>query len=91
MHADEIMYLFTMPIPHNETEIELSKKMIEVWTTFATHGQVLKKSKKFDVEILIIIINVTQQGTDSCRSSNERRNSKLASIHQREERIHGHQ
>ncbi len=26
MHADEIMYLFTMPIPHNETEIELSKK-----------------------------------------------------------------
>jgi len=39
MHADEIMYLFTMPIPHNETEIEFSKKMIEVWTTFATHGE----------------------------------------------------
>ncbi|XP_046647801.1 neuroligin-4, Y-linked-like [Daphnia pulicaria] len=30
MHADEIMYLFTMPIPHNETEKELGKKMIEV-------------------------------------------------------------
>ena len=40
MHADEIMYLFTMPIPHNETEKELSKKMIEIWTTFATYGQV---------------------------------------------------
>ncbi|EFX79248.1 hypothetical protein DAPPUDRAFT_225204 [Daphnia pulex] len=39
MHADEIMYLFTMPIPHNETEIEFSKKMIEVWTTFATYGE----------------------------------------------------
>ncbi|XP_046648524.1 bile salt-activated lipase-like [Daphnia pulicaria] len=38
MHADEIMYLFTMPIPHNETEKELGKKMIEVWTTFATYG-----------------------------------------------------
>jgi carboxylesterase type B len=40
MHADEIMYLFTMPIPHNETEKELAKKMIEIWTTFATYGQV---------------------------------------------------
>jgi len=39
MHADEIMYLFTMPIPHNETEKELSKKMIEVWTTFAKYGK----------------------------------------------------
>ncbi|KZS07851.1 Carboxylic ester hydrolase [Daphnia magna] len=39
MHADEIMYLFTMPIPHNETEVDLSRKMIEVWTTFATYGE----------------------------------------------------
>ncbi|KAI9562248.1 hypothetical protein GHT06_013213 [Daphnia sinensis] len=39
MHADEIMYLFTMPIPHNETEKELGKKMIELWTTFATYGE----------------------------------------------------
>ncbi|KAK4002912.1 hypothetical protein OUZ56_004706 [Daphnia magna] len=39
MHADEIMYLFTMPIPHNETEIELSRKMLEIWTTFATYGE----------------------------------------------------
>ena len=38
MHADEIMYLFTMPIPHNETEVELSRRMIEVWTTFAKYG-----------------------------------------------------
>lgn len=42
MHADEIMYLFTMPIPHNETEIELSRKMLEIWTTFATYGQALR-------------------------------------------------
>ncbi|KAI9562247.1 hypothetical protein GHT06_013212 [Daphnia sinensis] len=38
MHADEIMYLFTMPIPHNETEIDLSRKMLQVWTTFAKYG-----------------------------------------------------
>ena len=38
MHADEIMYLFTMPIPHNDTEKELGRRMIEVWTTFAKYG-----------------------------------------------------
>lgn len=42
MHADEIMYLFTMPIPHNETEIELSKKMLQIWTNFAKYGFVRK-------------------------------------------------
>jgi hypothetical protein len=60
MHADEIMYLFTMPIPHNETEKELSKKMIEIWTTFATYGQV-KKIKILRTSELFLLNNFVFQ------------------------------
>lgn len=37
-HADEIMFLFTMPFRFNESEAILAHRMQSVWTTFATHG-----------------------------------------------------
>lgn len=91
MHADEIMYLFTMPIPHNETEIELSKKMLQVWTNFAIHRQVLRgivlKKCKHQIDTKKLI----QQGTHTSQRRIVARHSKLASLHEWKERIYGHQ
>lgn len=38
-HADELIYLFAFPtLDHNATEAVLSRRMLQVWTTFAKHG-----------------------------------------------------
>jgi hypothetical protein len=38
-HGDELIYMFTLPsFGNNETESVLSRRMIDVWTTFAKYG-----------------------------------------------------
>jgi carboxylesterase type B len=39
-HADELLYLFAFPTyANNATEATLSKRMLQVWTTFAAYGE----------------------------------------------------
>jgi len=38
-HADELLGLIVYPVPFNETERTMSKRMLKVWTNFATYGK----------------------------------------------------
>ncbi len=37
-HADEIMYLWLVPFPHNETEELVRLRMVETWANFIQYG-----------------------------------------------------